>query len=115
MDVISVSSHFSGNFSFGKYTRIEGKIDGTVSSSGLLIVGEMATLKADLIGKALVIQGTVYGNITAEESVTIHSTGDIHGDIKSPKIEIIDGAKIEGKILMSRYHPDFSKQLEITN
>lgn len=115
MDVISVSSYFSGNFSFGKYARIEGKIDGKISSSGILIVGEKAILNAELSGNLLVVQGKVCGNITAQEAVIIQATAQVYGDIKAPKIEIEDGAKIDGNILMSKYHPSIFKKLETIN
>lgn len=115
MDVISVTSHFSGNFSFGKYTRIEGRIDGKITSSGLLIVGEKADLNAELSGNILVIQGKIQGNINAQETVMIQATARICGDIRAPKIEIEDGAKVEGNILMSKYHPNLFKKLETTN
>jgi len=113
MDVISLTSSFSGNFSFGKYTRVEGKIDGNIKSSGLLIIGEQASIKADISGHVLVIYGTVSGDITADNKILIQSTATVSGNIKSPAVTIMDGAKINGQISMSKYHSNFFKQLEL--
>ncbi|MCX6112398.1 MAG: polymer-forming cytoskeletal protein [Proteobacteria bacterium] len=113
MDVISLTSYFSGDFSFGKYTRIEGKIDGNIKSSGLLIIGEQALVNADISGSLIVIYGTVTGDITAERNILIQSTANVSGNIKAPAVTIMDGAKINGQISMSKYHSNFFKQLEL--
>ena len=38
MDVISVNSQFKGDFSFGDFTRIDGKLEGNITSYGLLLI-----------------------------------------------------------------------------
>ena len=113
MDVISLTSSFSGSFSFGKYTRVEGKVDGNIRSSGILIIGEQSSVKADISGHVLVIYGTVTGDITADHNILIQSTANVSGNIKAPAVTIMDGAKINGQISMSKYHSNFFKQLEL--
>jgi cytoskeletal protein CcmA (bactofilin family) len=115
MDVISLTSSFSGNFSFGRYTRIEGKIDGNIRSSGLLVIGERSVITADISGNMVVVYGTIHGDMTAERTIMLESTANIYGDIKAPNLVIKDGAKINGQISMSKYHSHVFKQLELAS
>ena len=111
MDVISVSSHFKGDFKFGRYSRIEGCIDGSIKSSGTLIIGAQAKVKADIDGETVVVNGYLDGNILASNIVCIGDTAEVHGTIKAPHIEVEDGAKINGNVSMGKYHPKFSDLL----
>jgi cytoskeletal protein CcmA (bactofilin family) len=115
MDVISLTSSFSGNFSFGKYTRIEGKIDGNIRSSGLLVIGDRSVITADISGSMVVVCGTVHGDMTAERTIILESTANVFGDIKVPNLVIKDGARINGQISMSKYHSHVFKQLELAS
>ena len=115
MDVISLTSSFCGDFSFGKYTRIEGKIEGSIRSSGLLTIGEQALITADISGNLVVVYGTVQGDIIAERNILIESTANITGNLKAPNIVIRDGANINGQILMAKYHANAFKQLELVS
>jgi len=107
MDVIGLSSYFKGNFRFGPYTRIEGKVDGVIESNGILIIASMAEVKAEINGKTVVVDGKVTGDINAEGSVIVQEHGIISGNIKAPYIEIDQGAEINGAISMGKYHSRF--------
>lgn len=107
MDVIGLKSHFKGNFRFGPYTRIEGRIEGNIESSGILILSSTAEAKAEINGSTVVIDGKMTGNINAEDCVIVQEHGIISGNIKAPHIEIDQGASINGVISMGKYHSRF--------
>jgi len=107
MDVIGLSSHFKGNFQFGPYTRIEGKIEGNIESSGILILSSTAEIKAEINGRTVVIDGKITGNINAEDCIMVQEHGIISGNIKTPYIEVDQGASINGSISMGKYHTRF--------
>ena len=77
-----------------------GKMEGTVTLEGghTLTIGRHADIKAAIDAKAVVIQGTVTGNVTAREKVEIQTTGSVAGDVSSPRLAIADGASIKGKV-----------------
>ncbi|MBN1114300.1 MAG: polymer-forming cytoskeletal protein [Oligoflexia bacterium] len=108
MDVISSNSHFIGSFIFGKFARIDGKLDGSIQSYGVLLVGEQATITADIKGETVVINGILNGNIEAQNTVIIDSKGIVTGDIYTPAIIINNGGKINGQISMSDFHHQLS-------
>jgi cytoskeletal protein CcmA (bactofilin family) len=112
MDVIGPKSSFSGNFKFGKYARIDGSLDGTISSEGIFITGERSHIKADLSGNIIIINGKFDGNITARDVLTLEPCSVVHGQINAPKVQIKDGALLNGTISMNKYHYDKLKELE---
>jgi len=63
-----------------------------------LTIGRHADIRAAIDAKAVVIQGTVTGNVTAREKVEIQTTGSVAGDVSSPRLAIADGASIKGKV-----------------
>ena len=77
-----------------------GKMEGTVTLEGghTLTIGRHADIRAAIDAKAVVIQGTVTGNVTAREKVEIQTTGSVAGDVSSPRLAIADGASIKGKV-----------------
>jgi cytoskeletal protein CcmA (bactofilin family) len=77
-----------------------GKMEGSVTLHGghTLTIGRHAEINAAIDAKAVVIQGTVTGNVTAREKVEIQVTGSLSGDVSSPRIAIADGASIRGKV-----------------
>ena len=77
-----------------------GKMEGSITLNGghTLTIGRHADIRAAIAAKAVVIQGTVIGNVTAQEKVEIQTTGSLSGDVSSPRLAIADGASIRGKV-----------------
>jgi cytoskeletal protein CcmA (bactofilin family) len=75
--------------------RIEGKI--SLANSGLT-VGPNGIVKADITARELVFRGVAEGKFTAQERIQIWHTARVHGDLKSDRISIEDGAELRGKV-----------------
>ncbi len=60
-----------------------GQMEGTVTLEGghTLTIGRFADIRAAIDAKAVVVQGTVTGNITAREKIEIQTTGTVAGDV----------------------------------
>ena len=88
-----------GRITSGQDLRIDGKVDGTieVGNHGLTI-GAGAAVKAHLVARTVIISGTVTGNVTATESVALHESATVEGDITSPRLKMADGAIVKGKV-----------------
>ena len=82
---------------------IDGCVEGTIKNSGhSLTISPGASIKADLIGRIIVISGAVTGTIAASEMVAVEGTGSVDGDIRAPRIAISDGADICGRVETQR-------------
>jgi len=79
--------------------RIDGRVEGTIEVGNyVLIVGARAEVKANLVAKSILISGTVIGNVTATERLDLQATGSVEGDISSPRLVMVDGAVVRGRV-----------------
>lgn len=80
---------------------IEGEVKGSVDLKQYRVdVGPSGRVKADIDAKIVKVDGTVQGDIVATEMATISRTGNVRGNIKSPRMTLEDGAKFKGSIDM---------------
>ncbi len=98
--VFGKDTEFYGDLTFKKSLQINGYFEGEITSDGFLVIGEGAVVKANLKARAVIISGTVHGNIEAFEKLEIHSSGKLYGNIRTAKLKIADGVIFEGKCEM---------------
>jgi cytoskeletal protein CcmA (bactofilin family) len=98
--LLGKGSEFEGKLSFEGTVRVDGKLTGEIFTDDMLIVGEGAEVNAEVTVGAIVIQGTVRGNITAKRSVEIHSPGRVRGNINTPSLFIERGVFFDGNCQM---------------
>src|SRR6266850_2600270 len=88
-----------GRITSAQDLRIDGKVEGTIEvGDHLLIVGKGAAVKANLVARSILISGTVVGNVTATERLDLQATGSVEGDINSPRLVMVDGAVVKGRV-----------------
>jgi excisionase family DNA binding protein len=80
--------------------RINGRFEGTLESKGNLTIGSSAIVLADIIGDNVIIGGKVKGRITAKERLTLLPSAIVDGDIYPAKLNVAEGAILEGKCSM---------------
>lgn len=91
---------FDGVLQFSKPLRIDGKFKGKINSNSDLIIGTDAEVKAEIKARKVIISGTVWGNIEAEEKLDILPSGKLYGNIRTAKLKIADGVIFEGNCEM---------------
>ena len=87
----------TGELTFSGTLRIDGNIHGSITTADLLIVGEQATVHADIKAGEVQIYGAVFGNIESSRRVDICSTGRLRGDVRTPQLVIEEGGVFEGR------------------
>jgi|SRR6267143_2499173 len=88
-----------GRITSSQDLRIDGTVEGTIEvGNHVLIVGARAAVKANLVARSILISGTVIGNVTATDRVDLQATGSVEGDISSPRLMMVDGAIVKGKV-----------------
>ena len=93
-------SEFEGKLSFEGTVRVDGKLSGEIFTDDVLIIGEGAEVHAEINVGAVVIEGTVHGNIHAKRSVEIHTPARVRGNISTPSLSIDKGVIFEGQCQM---------------
>jgi cytoskeletal protein CcmA (bactofilin family) len=94
-------SSFRGELEFEDTMRIDGRFNGSIASKNELIVGESATIEADIHVGKIAISGTVMGKIRADEKIEIHRSGRVFSDIETPALVIEEGAIFQGNCVMT--------------
>lgn len=87
-----------GEITVEKGLRVDGQIEGAVTTKGKVHVGKTGLLSAEINGGAVFVEGKVKGNITASERVTLEATSNISGDLCATKLIVIEGATFVGKV-----------------
>jgi cytoskeletal protein CcmA (bactofilin family) len=91
--------NIEGKITSAQDLRIDGKIEGTIEvGNHAVIVGASATVRANLAGRSILISGKVTGNVTATDRVDVQATASVEGDITAPRVVMVDGAFVRGKI-----------------
>lgn len=93
---------FIGTLQFEGTIRLDGRFEGDISGSDLLIIGQTAAVRADLQVGALVVGGRLEGNIVAAKRVELLGTAQVTGTVKTPALVVGDGAVLNGTCEMRR-------------
>jgi cytoskeletal protein CcmA (bactofilin family) len=105
--VFGEDTEFTGDLSFKKSVQINGAFEGEITSSGYLVIGEKAVVKANIKAKNIILYGTVHGNVEAAAAIEIFPGGKLYGNIRTSRLKISDGVVFEGKCEMIK--PDEKK------
>jgi len=99
--VIGPGIVINGDISGTDNLVIEGKIKGQVNlASHEVTVGQSGEVNADVTAKTVRVAGKVNGDLIAKEKVIINSTGNVRGNIVTPRMLLEDGAIFKGSIDM---------------
>lgn len=102
-------SEFEGKLSFEGTVRVDGKLSGEIFTEDVLIIGEGAEVRAEINVGAVIIEGSVQGNIHAKRSVEIHTPGRVRGNIITPSLFIEKGVMFDGSCQMEPSTPQIAR------
>lgn len=89
-------SDVNGRLQFAGPVEIDGTFRGAITTSESLVIGEHATIDADVTCGSALVRGTITGNITARDSVALEGHARVKGDISSPSLAVSKGAMFDG-------------------
>src|SRR5215510_7703037 len=93
--ILSGDVEIEGSITFQKELLIDGRVQGQVTSDGVLTIGENANILGEIQTKSVTVHGKVHGNITAERC-ELKSNCMLEGDLKAARLIIEDGATFIG-------------------
>jgi cytoskeletal protein CcmA (bactofilin family) len=100
--VLDKGSEFDGVLSFEGAFRIGGVFRGKIFTDDILIIGEGASVDAEIEVGTLILSGELKGTVTAKERVEIHYPAVFRGNIQTPSLMVADGVVFEGQSQMSK-------------
>lgn len=102
MATIGQSIVFKGELTGDEDLEIDGRVEGTVDlKNHQLTIGANGNLKAEVTAKSIIVIGKVTGNLVAAERIEIQATGIVDGDVRAPRLNVQEGAVLNGRIDMS--------------
>ena len=96
--VIGPTLHFKGDLSAEEDLVIQGRVEGSITHTQRLTVGAQGTVKANIRAQLIIVEGTVDGDLQADESILVKESARIRGNMLSPSVSILEGASFNGSI-----------------
>lgn len=79
---------------------VKGRIEGFINHSQTVTIHADGTAAAEVKAREVLVEGTVDGNVYGMERVQIAETGQVNGNVYSPRVGVLEGASFKGAIDM---------------
>jgi cytoskeletal protein CcmA (bactofilin family) len=94
--LLSRGVSIKGSVKFLNELLIDGEVEGTIDSTGALMIGEDAHIRGEIRTKSVKVRGTVEGNILVTERCELQASCTLHGDIEAPRLVVNENATFVG-------------------
>ena len=89
---IVAGTKIKGEVNSGADFRIDGEIEGTIQTSGRLVVGKKGVIKGNIICTNADVEGTINGTLVVKSTLSLKTTAVIEGEVQTDKLAIEPGA-----------------------
>lgn len=93
--------------------QIEGRVEGNLEVDGQVSIAAPGSIKGDVVADRIVVAGKVDGSLEARDSTRLVSGAEVDADISSPRLELEEGAILNGTIDMGNKAKKSSAQNRI--
>jgi cytoskeletal protein CcmA (bactofilin family) len=83
--------------------HLGGTVEGEVSATGDVEIGDEARVKASVAGGDVSIHGHVNGAVTARKRLVVGRSGSLIGDVRVARLVVQDGATFSGNVSMGSH------------
>jgi cytoskeletal protein CcmA (bactofilin family) len=87
----------TGDLQVQKPIRIDGRLEGTLTSPDVVLVGEQGKVRAHVKAHKLVVEGILHGS-AAVQNLDVRSGANVKADLQVASLQIADGAEVDGKL-----------------
>ena len=98
--VVGRGTHIVGPVHIKNSGRIDGYVEGGVTSDQDIVVGEGGVVEGKIVSRIVIIGGKVRGSVNASKRVVLEKNAELQGDIHTEQLKIIDGARFNGNCHM---------------
>ena len=101
-NLIAQGTEITGDVSTAGDLRIDGQVQGNISCTAKLVIGEEGKILGNVDCHSGEISGAVIGQIIAKEVLQLNQSSSIEGDIEATRFIVEDGASIKGRCTTSK-------------
>ena len=98
--VISKGVKIEGKLSCSGNIRLDGEVQGDISSEGVVIIGENGKVNGQINADSITIGGRVAGTVRAKDKVVLEAKANLKGDIVTKILSVDAGAVFNGNTKM---------------
>jgi len=99
--VIGKGTIIEGLLTVQNSLRVDGRVYGQVQASDSLVVGKDGEIEGEIKARNAIIGGRVKNRILATGKVVLEAHAIVHGEVKTGKLVIDEGAIFDGNCAMS--------------
>lgn len=92
---------FKGDLTVKGTLNVDQNFEGHINSD-ILIISEAGVVEGNVIADFIVCKGKINGNATALKKLELLCNGSITGDVHAPAMNIVEGARLNGRCYVSR-------------
>ncbi len=100
INIITSGTVIKGDITASGDFRLDGTLEGNIQLNGKLVIGDSGVVNGNVLCMNANIIGTVNGNLSVKELLSLHSSARVKGDILINKLSIEPGAIFTGKCNM---------------
>ncbi len=102
LSVFAAGLKLKGDVDAPNDIRIDGSMEGNISSARKVMIGASGTLKGNVRAEEVHVMGEMKGDLYAKGLAKVGATGKFNGSIISGQIEIEQGADVEASLTKIR-------------
>ncbi|MCS5593382.1 MAG: polymer-forming cytoskeletal protein [Porticoccaceae bacterium] len=104
--IIGAGVKMQGQIVSSENIVVDGLIEGSITAENHQVrVSDSGVVKGDIHASVILVEGSVSGDISANQNVVISASANVIGNIESPRVTLEDGAKFKGSIEMDPGQP----------
>lgn len=96
INTITIGTSIKGDIMANGDFRMDGTLEGNITLTGKLVIGEQGHIVGNVVCQNANVIGTIDGNLSVKEFLTLYATSKVKGDIVANKLAIEPGAYFTG-------------------
>jgi cytoskeletal protein CcmA (bactofilin family) len=98
--IIDAGTRIDGRISGDADVTVQGRVDGEIALTQTLTVADGGLVRGTIRAHQTVVEGTIDGDIVADERIVLTATARMVGSLEAPTIQVEDGAQFSGEVIM---------------
>ena len=101
INLISNGTEITGNIISTGDIRIDGGLNGNLTTKGKVVIGPSGKVKGEVVCKNLEVSGVIEGKVGVENLLNLKASSKIFGEIATSRLSIEPGALFTGTCKMN--------------
>ncbi len=95
-------AEFKGRVHVVTTARLDGCIEGEITSVARLWIGPAARIRARVSAPEIIVEGRLEGELHATHRIELRPTAHVEADIFTPSLDLQEGAILQGRCITIR-------------